>query len=725
MTKPILTRLLCFLIAVFSVTACLHDSDDDAPEPEPQPQPEPEPPAWSLIWSDEFDSAIDAEKWNFEVNCWGGGNNEQQCYTSRSDNAFVEDGILHIVAIEEPYSGPALQDEHPDYDPNDTSASRNYTSARMRTRGLFEFTYGRVEIRAQLPGGQGAWPALWMLPTENVYGGWPSSGEIDIMEAVNLDTAAANEVHGTLHYGLPWPQWSNNGAAFTGDLDYTNAFHIYTLEWEADEIRWFVDGTHYQTQRSEGWYNYIWQGQNTGFAAANPQAPYDQNFHLLMNLAIGGDWPGAPDSGWLHNREFLIDYVRVYQCDSQASDGTGCASATDAIEASVVVNEDAGAPQENVFGYFDGTPQSIPLEFDSATLNAPLVANVWQETEGNVVTAVNDIGGDHGEVWDITFNGLGNVFLTVGDLATEGLQNALALSGGTGWTTNGELSFDLYIESIDTGTGLLAKLDSGYPNLGQLEIELPAAGEWARVHIRIADLLANPLAGGSGLNVNRIQNMFVLEPTGTHSARVYIDNIQLQCAVNPTAQSWQSDKECGIAPVEVPVAPVDLNVDVLNIFEEEITHWDLFDCCGGTTIAIVEDEVEPARGNVVEFSYSSDTTVTYFQSAAPLDLNAWAGGTLEFDLYIEAEPENAQWVMKVECEFPCGSGDVPLAENANAITPALGVWQHYVFDIDDLVSRGLELNHLNTPLVIFPSWGNQAGAVFRIDNVRLVKAESA
>src|SRR5690606_1272731 len=142
-------------------------------------------------------------------------------------------------------------------------------------------------------------------------------------------------------------------------------------------------------------------------------------------------------------------------------------------------------PQENVFAYFDGTPQNIPLEFNSTTVNAPLVANVWEETEGNVVTAVNNIGGAHAEVWDITFNGLGKVFLSVGDLATDGLQNALSLSGGTAWTTNGELSFDLYVESIDVGTGLLAKLDSGYPNLGQLEIELPAAGEWTRVHIRI------------------------------------------------------------------------------------------------------------------------------------------------------------------------------------------------------------------------------------------------
>lgn len=872
------------ILSVLVTAGCGGNDNDDNNVPTPTPEPE-----WSLIWSDEFDTEIDESKWQFEVNCWGGGNNEHQCYTPRPDNAFVEDGVLHIVAREEVYSGPALQDDHPDYDADDTSVTRNYTSARLRTKDLFGFTYGRVEIRARLPGGQGAWPALWMLPTDNAYGGWPVSGEIDIMEAVNLDTAAANEVHGTLHYGMAWPQWSSHGDAFEGDLDYTNEFHVYALEWEADEIRWFVDGVHYQTQTSENWYNYWWAGQDAGFEPANNRAPYDQDFHLLMNLAIGGDWPGAPDTGWEADREFLIDYVRVYQCGENSEEGTGCASAVDPVLSTVAVNEDAGAPQENIFSFFDGVAGSIAATSGEQQIDVPVVANVWQEAEGNVITTTAAEGGDRGNVWAITFVGTGNVFLSIGDPPAGELENAIALNGGTPWTTHGELSFDLYIESIDADTDLLVKMDSGYPNLGQVEIDVPEAGQWQRVHIRIADLLANPLPEGTGLNIADVRNVFVLEPTGTRTARVRIDNIRLQCAINPTAQSWQADRTCGVGPVQVPSAPfalevglyedgintevwdigyqefstagdhitesevdigsgdnvldllykadgadgvawlasstprdlsgfadggvlrLDVNVlswgsstsqlmikvecadascssgdypiggqeelgtgdwntifipvadlaeregsnldltqvsaglvifpqwgdsqgvhfqvnnarfefETLNIFQEAVSNWDLYDCCGGTVIEIKTDPIDATRGNVVEFSYSSDTTVTYFQSSAPLDLSGWAGGTLEFDVYIEAEPEGAEWMMKTECVFPCGTGDVPLTHNADATVPTVGVWQHYRFELDDLVDRGLDLTKVDTPLVLFPKWGNQAGAVFRVDNARLLRA---
>ena len=140
-----------------------------------------------MIWNDEFDvpGAPNPEYWSHEVNCSGGGNNEWQCYTDRLDNSYVdEDGFLHIVAKEEFYSGPSLWDDDPDYP--GPYVYRNYTSARLRTRNKVDWKYGRIEVRAQVPGGQGMWPAIWMLPTDWEYGGWPSSGEIDIIEAVNL-----------------------------------------------------------------------------------------------------------------------------------------------------------------------------------------------------------------------------------------------------------------------------------------------------------------------------------------------------------------------------------------------------------------------------------------------------------------------------------------------------------------------------------------------------------
>lgn len=149
---------------------------------------------WQMVWSDEFDgTSIDTNKWNFELNCAGGGNNEKQCYTDSEQNAFIKDGALNIVAL-----------------PAEEGAEKPYTSARLNTRYNADFTYGRFEMRAKLPSGQGSWPAFWMMPTDEVYGTWPRSGEIDILEAVNLKTIAEDgtveaNIHGTLHYGREWP----------------------------------------------------------------------------------------------------------------------------------------------------------------------------------------------------------------------------------------------------------------------------------------------------------------------------------------------------------------------------------------------------------------------------------------------------------------------------------------------------------------------------------------
>lgn len=848
--------------------------------------------AWEMIWSDEFDTQISATNWSHEVNCFGGGNNERQCYTNRADNAFVsDDGVLHLVAKEESFSGPSLGDDEANYDPNDTSVTLPYTSARIRSKNLFDFTYGRVEIRAQLPGGQGTWPALWMLPTDWVYGGWPSSGEIDIMEAVNLNTeGAANEVHGTLHYGLPWPQWAPWGDNYILAENATTDFHEYAIEWEADEIRWFVDGVHFQTQTSAGWYNYIWQGQSQGFDVANLRAPYDQSFHLIMNVAVGGDFPGAPDTNWAGDREMLIDYVRVYQCNAQSSDGVGCASATNPVDSDVAINAEAGAPQVNSFPIFTEAPDTLMFQVGDATIENTFAINVWEETTGNVDSSIADIGDTHGNVWAVNFTGLGNVSLTAGSMAdVEGFTDGLALTGNSGWTNVGQLVFDLYVASIDPETSLNVKLDSGYPNLGQIQIETPTVGEWSQVAISLSSLLANPEASGTGLDISHLLNAFVLEPSGTNMAQLWIDNIRLECAVNSNALDWQQDKTCGINPIaetqtsgsfmpevvffsdtvntdlwdldyqefstagdhitqsvvddgtgnsvldlefladgadgvawigatagknlsdfamgtlslnikvldwadsasnlmiklecpaascttgdyaigneselgtnewhtiNIPVADlinntgsnldinnianlvffpawgdsqgvhfqldnIKISIDALTIFNETITHWNIGICCGGVAAEVLTDPVNASHGNVVAFNYSTDTTVTFFQSSTPSDLSAWAGGTIEFDLFVEAEPENAEWMMKVDCEFPCGTGDVPLESSIEGVAPTLGAWQHFTFNLNDLVELGLELSHIDTPLVIFPAWGNQNGAIFRVDNIVLTKA---
>jgi beta-glucanase (GH16 family) len=281
------------------------------------------PGEWELTWYDEFDGAeLDADKWSFERNCRGGFNNELQCYTNRQgssteSNVYFEDGVMHIVAREENFSGQAKQDDEAGYDVNDTSANRGYTSARLRTKYKGDWKYGRIEVRAKLPQGQGIWPAIWMLPTYSEYGGWPYSGEIDIMEAINSNTGSfGNTIHGTLHFGGAVHRYP--GQSFVPEANIWDEFHTYTVEWEEGTIRWYVDDTHYATQISDRWY--------TERANSPHAAPFDKEFHLLINLAVGGNWPGIPNVHTVFPQTFSIDFVHIYQCDNGSPDGRGCAT---------------------------------------------------------------------------------------------------------------------------------------------------------------------------------------------------------------------------------------------------------------------------------------------------------------------------------------------------------------------------------------------------------------
>lgn len=274
-----------------------------------------QPPAseWKLVWSDEFDGTeIDRTKWDFDTgngfydynaNMWinGWGNDELEYYTREPDNASVRGGMLRIRALKESRDGCG------------------YTSARLRTRKrggepLFSKAYGRFEFRAKLPTGRGVWPALWMLPQEETYGTWPSSGEIDVMEARGQEPT---KVLGTLHFGSRWPANAHASQDYVLPGGGTIAdFHVYAVEWEPGEIRWSVDGRTYATQ------SFWWSGKDAdggqgrnpaGEADLNPwPAPFDRPFYIVMNVAVGGKFLGNPDKTTAFPAEMVVDYVRVY-----------------------------------------------------------------------------------------------------------------------------------------------------------------------------------------------------------------------------------------------------------------------------------------------------------------------------------------------------------------------------------------------------------------------------
>jgi beta-glucanase (GH16 family) len=229
---------------------------------------------WNLIWHDEFNGpTIDPAKWNFEVNGDGGGNNELQYYTAEPSNAFIEQGWLVIQALKGNYLGKA------------------YTSARLNTNAKGDWKYGRVDVRARLPRGRGLWPAIWMLPTDWVYGGWPASGEIDIMELLGHEPT---RVYGTIHWGQDAAHHLSSGGNYVlpGGANFYDAFHLFSLEWRADSLFWSVDGVRYHTEGNG--------------------PPFDQRFHLVLNVAVGGNWPGNPDATTTFPQTMIVDYVRVY-----------------------------------------------------------------------------------------------------------------------------------------------------------------------------------------------------------------------------------------------------------------------------------------------------------------------------------------------------------------------------------------------------------------------------
>ena len=256
----------------------------DTGEPDPADRD-----GWVLVWRDEFDATeLDRSLWDVEVNAWGGGNNELQYYTDRPENIRLEDGALIIEAHEESYTG--------------AEGTRSYTSGRVRTRGNGDWTHGRFEARLKVPTGQGMWSAFWMLPTDDAYGGWAASGEIDVMELLGHQP---DTVYGTLHYGGSWPNNTHTGAPFTSPSPYSDDFHEFAVEWTEDAFHWFVDGVLVQTQTT-------WYSDGGAFPA-----PFDQRFHILLNLAVGGDWPGSPDATTTFPQQLVVDHVRVYKPDDE------------------------------------------------------------------------------------------------------------------------------------------------------------------------------------------------------------------------------------------------------------------------------------------------------------------------------------------------------------------------------------------------------------------------
>lgn len=241
-------------------------------------------PGYTLKWSDEFNGpTLDGTIWGHQngdgcPGICGWGNNELEFYTDRPENLYFQNGKMIIEARPESYQG------------------KNYTSSKILTQGKKPIKFGRIDIRAVLPKGKGIWPAFWLMPEKSVFGGWPKSGEIDLMEVVGHEPG---KTHGTLHFG-PGPGSTQISRNYSLPAKtFNDEFHVFSLEWKEDQIKWLVDGNVFSTV-------------NKADLGAN-NYPFNEEFFLIVNLAVGGNWPGSPDATTYFPAWLIVDYIRVYQ----------------------------------------------------------------------------------------------------------------------------------------------------------------------------------------------------------------------------------------------------------------------------------------------------------------------------------------------------------------------------------------------------------------------------
>lgn len=664
---------------------------------------------WKLVWSDEFDgTSIDSSKWTHEVNCQGGGNQEQQCYTDSPENSYVSDGMLNIVAK-----------------PSTDGEQLPYTSARMTTRYKGDWKYGRFEMRAKLPQGQGSWPAFWMMPTDEVYGGWPKSGEIDIMEAVNLKVTDADGVeeafvHGTLHYGQEWPNNESSGTSYLlpDNQNPADDFHTYAIEWQEGEIRWYVDDYLYQTQKMSevrtnskgesvglihrGWFAEYYDIISGELETQWNTAPFDQDFYLILNLAVGGNWPsnvndtGIDASAFAEGQVYEIDYVKVYECAINPLTGTGCETVRQGYKDEPTEDNPNGAL---VFGKAP-TPQApvpdvatpITIFADGENPAWPL----WDCCAGSTPTVEVD-DSEYGEVAEFSVLG-----------SPETVQGFYSRDTGTPYNasamlTTGSFSFDMKVvtppSNADAVWLLKLEADGNTSDSGEIRLSAsnegldPVTGEWQTYTFSVQSL------ADTGLDISAIDVIMIFPAWGTGSGAVYrIDNVKFE------------------EPATV--------FPELVLFEDAINNeWPLWDCCAGSTPTEEFDDAE--HGLVAEFSIlgSAETVQGFFgRDNGSFDASALlADGVIQFDMKVVTAPSNADavWLMKLEAGGnTSNTGDLPLNTSQEGLDPVTGEWQTYTFKLSDLADAGLDISAIDV-VMVFPAWGTGAGAVYRIDNAKI------
>jgi beta-glucanase (GH16 family) len=688
-------KTLSVAAAIIVISGCSNGNSDSAEGGDLENPAPPNAAAYEIVWSDEFNgNNLNSANWDIQTGDGssqgtpGWGNNELQYYTA--DNISLDSGNLVIEARSGDSPDPAF----------------DYTSARIRTQGKLDITYGRVEASIQVPPGVGLWSAFWMLGTDpSVYGGWPTKGEIDIMESFGGDAPFAQAA---LHYGMGFPQ---NQLVFKDkQIDPTDGFHQYAVEWDIDQIRFYIDGEHFFTVRKDSYWNYYYDGMMTGFVEGGESAPFDEPQHLILNMAVGGILPGSPNDFTVFPAQMLVDYVRVYECpiDPQNT-GLGCTNSIDQTdpfliaevpEADVVI---ASYPLylDGLQTVFEGTGSDRALDFAVFDNEGALALSEVATADGGMVIDIMTTGGGNVSVQDITGAPFG----------LFGMGSSELNSGYFG----GEISFDIRVISgadTDTAGSLQVKMDSGFPDVGYMEIPLSSlpADQFTRVSLRISEILQSNqgVFGGQAPDIASIINLVTFEPTS--AAHLQISNISLTCGAL---------LGCGIAAeASVP----------LNVFIDEVdSRWgrgiqaydtvaeDYSDGSAGNHVSWeLVDTGEDGHDTVIETTFdnngASGLTFIGATSGEFIDITSYNAGELVFEVRVLSNPNDHPLVYKVDGAQFEGTGERSLGQ------APLNIWTSFAIPVATLQSQGLNLTEV-TAFVLMPTFAGQ-DVVLQWDNVR-------
>ena len=708
-----ITQLLA-LLSTIALVGCGGSSAETETKPD---KIDPQLPVsdWGLVWSDEFDgTAINSQNWTHEVNCDGGGNQEKQCYTDSADNSYLADGMLNIVAL-----------------PAEEGAALPYTSARMITRYKAGFKYGRVEMRAKVPAGQGSWPAFWMMPTDEEYGEWPRSGEIDIFESVNLGVSDAegnveSNVHGTLHYGKSWPDNSSSGKSYSlaDGANPADGFHTYALEWQEGEIRWYMDGYLYATQRQssvrynskdeavglahKGWFTEYYEQVSGELKTFWDTAPFDKEFYLILNFAVGGSWPenvnelGVDATAFHADNKFEVDYVRVYECLSNPETGKGCETVRpgyDSLEDGLVEGK-APVPVPPS----DGIAKNLSIFSGAFNPNWP----AWDCCGGSTPALVSDA--DKGDVVEFVIGGEPTVvgFISRDTFITDPEGKGTPFDASPLVDLSGVITFEMKlitapgaganwnfkVESNDADTAADMLLNQSNEGVD------PVVGQWQTYTFPLSAFVAK------GLDVSAIDVVMIFPDWGAGEGAVF------------QVANFSIEGDIGASP------------ELVIFTDNENPSWPMWDCCGGSTPTVELDD--DAHGNVAEFSIGETPTVMGFisridntETPAPFDATSiLANGVIQFDMKVTSMPSADTWLFKVEADNNASAVELALTDSVEGEAPTTDQWQTYTFNLADLADAGLDVSAIDV-LMVFPAWGAGDGAIYRIDNVKVYDPTSA